>query len=108
MQVEQTPAARSMVELYVQAGFSPRNKGQRYDKWLPEIQDFMTADALPAGWSIEHLGVFQGFSGWGLPQAFNAYKLITDKGLCVPIYQTHVPGVNYVLCQNLSFKMFQV
>lgn len=96
-----------------------RLKGQRYDKrLLPMLlaekapglgsvdQAFCVeseANVLSGEYTLKHLGVFDGFDGYGLPEKYDAIE-VEVSGWVVPAYRKHDPSRDYVICQMYSRK----
>lgn len=113
--MNQATALPTLSSIYAAAGFQPRAKGQRYDKGLLVGLDLdlvqtnansgaAPAPGCPAGSSVEELGEFNGFDGFGLSCVYTALVVTLANGTRVPAYRKYAPGHNYMVCQSYSWK----
>jgi hypothetical protein len=96
-----------------------RRKGQRYDKRLfpPLLYEtpegtlgsdvFLAAESDPpfdlTKAKLVILGQFQGFSGGGAPETFDALEIEHD-GWVIPAYRVFSPEHSFNICQRLTRK----
>lgn len=85
------------------AQFVARRKGQLHPKNVLPV----FAATPPVGYSVQVVGSFSGFGGFGQPCTFQALVVTTPAGLQVPAYRIASPCNGYAVCQNLSYYPVQ-
>lgn len=94
-----------------QTNFTPRNKGQRYEKQLlpsltfeenGKLFEALVEDVLLG--TINITGEKDGIDSFGAAVTWQYIEVTLNDGTIVPAYRRKSPENNYAICQNFRFK----